>query len=159
MMYSNLYSNLTNRSLPQRIFGALMFIVIVTLFLYLFYQIYRLLFLLSPLFLFAAVLLFPKVIFDHLKSIGLAFKQNLIGGLTNLTIQIIGLPLVSIGLVFKAWAYRKFGQLQGTSNPSKSEDEFVSYEEVDSTTNNQSVQKTKSIEKEKAYSAYEDLFE
>ena len=156
-MYSNLYSNLTNRSLPQRIFGALMFIVIVTLFLYLFYQIYR--FLLSPLFLFAAVLLFPKVIFDHLKSIGLAFKQNLIGGLTNLTIQIIGLPLVSIGLVFKAWAYRKFGQLQGTSNPSKSEDEFVSYEEVDSTTNNQSVQKTKSIEKEKAYSAYEDLFE
>ncbi|MBK7225834.1 MAG: hypothetical protein IPH96_10615 [Saprospiraceae bacterium] len=40
------------------------------------------------------------------------FKQGLFGGLFNVAIQLIGLPIVSIGLAFKAWAYKKLGKFK-----------------------------------------------
>ena len=109
MNYQRSYSYYSNRSFGQRLLAAIALLLFISLFFYLSWQIYKLLFIISPIFIVIALVLHSPVVGNHIKSIGLRFKQGLFGGLFNVAIQLIGLPIVSIGLAFKAWAYKKFG--------------------------------------------------
>jgi len=110
-------------------------------------------------FLLIAVILYPKVILHHLKVIQRTFQASLLGGLLTLGLQVIALPMVAIGLIFKAWAYRKFGNLQEEANQAQ-ENQYSQYEEVGGMnveTPNRTEMRRK--ESEKLLSTYDDLFE
>lgn len=89
----------------------------------------RILFL-SPIFLIAAVIIYPRVVGNHIKIILQTFKASFIGGMLHIGLQLIGLPLVSIGLIFKAWAYKNFGVMQPESSDHAFEEKYTAYEEV-----------------------------
>ncbi|MFN8330659.1 MAG: hypothetical protein U0T81_05500 [Saprospiraceae bacterium] len=134
MMNGRINSYEPSKSFGQRLLGTLIFVAIIGVCLYLFYQIYKLLFLLSPIFIIAALVMHPKVVGNHIRMIGQSFQQNFVGGLLELMIQLIGLPIVTIGLVVKAWAYRKFGQYrEGQVQVESFEERYAHYEEVTST--------------------------
>ncbi|MEO6189787.1 MAG: hypothetical protein ABIO44_04860 [Saprospiraceae bacterium] len=91
--------------------------------------------------------------------IGLSLKQNVFGGLLEIGLQLIGLPIVSIGLMIKAWAYKKFGQAKESFQQNyKSEEEFTSYEDVKSEKLDYTF-KSKHIEPMSKPNNYDDLFE
>ncbi len=90
--------------------------------------------------------------------IGQSFQQNFIGGLLEVGLQVIGLPIVSIGLIIKAWAYKKFGQLKDemeTQN-NTNQNQYTTYEEVVDSTQ---TLPNSSESKPKASNNYDDLFE
>jgi len=159
MIQHKIYVMNSGRNVFQRILGSLALLTIVALVFYLFFQIYKLLYLLSPVFLLIAVILYPKVILHHLKVIQRTFQASLLGGLLTLGLQVIALPMVAIGLIFKAWAYRKFGNLQEEANQAQ-ENQYSQYEEVGGMnveTPNRTEMRRK--ESEKLLSTYDDLFE
>ena len=159
MIQHKIYVMNSGRNVFQRILGSLALLTIVALVFYLFFQIYKLLYLLSPVFLLIAVILYPKVILHHLKVIQRTFQASLLGGLLTLGLQVIALPMVAIGLIFKAWAYKNFGVMQPESSDHAFEEKYTAYEEVmDPNAGSKDLNK-KSAEKEKALSGYDDLFE
>lgn len=159
MLNGRIYTYGSQGSIFQRIVGILAFLIIVGLCLYLFYHIYILLFYASPLFIVAALIIYPGIVSSHLKMIGSSFRQNPIGGLLELGLQIVGLPIVSLGLLVKAWAYKKFGQLKDEFQKNRSaEDTFVQYEEVKE--EKPSLPSELSTDnKNKTSNSYDDLFE
>ncbi|MBK9270979.1 MAG: hypothetical protein IPM48_05235 [Saprospiraceae bacterium] len=159
MIQQKTFSMHSGRNIFQRILGSLALVTIVALVFYLFYQIYKLLYLISPVFLLIAVILYPRVILHHLKVIQRTFQTSLMGGLLTVGLQVIALPFVAIGLIFKAWAYRKFGNLQEEGLNDQNTN-FSSYEEVlerSTEIPNKTEQRRK--ESEKLLSTYDDLFE
>ncbi|HQX43196.1 MAG: hypothetical protein IPP06_02340 [Saprospiraceae bacterium] len=159
MIQNKTYTFNSDKNLYQRIIGTLVLLAFVGVFLYLFYHVYRILFFLSPIFLIAAVIIYPRVVGNHIKIILQTFKASFIGGMLHIGLQLIGLPLVSIGLIFKAWAYKNFGVMQPESSDHAFEEKYTAYEEVmDPNAGSKDLNK-KSAEKEKALSGYDDLFE
>lgn len=130
MNYQRSYSYYSNRSFTQRFIAGLVLFIVIGLFFYLSWQLYKLLYLLSPLFIALALIFHSPVVGNHIKSIGSRFQNSVIGGMLNVLVQIIGLPIVTIGLAFKAWAYKKFGHLQRQMNAQTTEESYTPFEEV-----------------------------
>ncbi|MGB3083748.1 MAG: hypothetical protein WBB21_03470 [Saprospiraceae bacterium] len=108
-----------------------------------------------PILLIIALVLEPKVIGSYFKNIWMQIVDNPIGGLIQAGINVIGLPFVSLGLIFKAWAYKKFGRLNQQMNQDHFEEKFTPYEEVDLKDRPSQHQKQTTL----ADSRYDDLFE
>ncbi|NOT37044.1 MAG: hypothetical protein HOP11_06680 [Saprospiraceae bacterium] len=93
--------------------------------------------------------------------IGKSFQQNPLAGLLELGLQIIGLPIVSIGLLIKAWAYKKFGQIKEEMEAQSAHDNaYTQYEEVKTETpvlDNNNLYASEN--KTKSSNSYDDLFE
>ena len=165
MNYQRSYSYYSNRSFGQRLLAAIALLLFISLFFYLSWQINKLLFIISPIFIVIALVLHSPVVGNHIKSIGLRFKQGLFGGLFNVAIQLIGLPIVSIGLAFKAWAYKKFGKIQDQMvGGTNTEEGYTQYEEIPNDDRFDLNQERKSSEKKSAtkensqQNHYDDLF-
>lgn len=160
MLNGRIYTYGAGTSFTQRILGTFVFLIIIAACFYLFYHIYRILFYASPLFILAALIINPKIVSNHLKMIKQSFLQSFLGGLFEVGLQVIGLPIVSIGLVIKAWAYKKFGQLKNEmeTQSSTSHNQYTTYEEVNEPTPTLSSSNT-TDSKSKASNNYDDLFE
>lgn len=146
------YTYSQGQSWVERIIGSLIFLMIILLFFYLSFQIYKVLFLLTPLFIIVALAIQPKVVWEYVKNIAANFKNNFLGGLFHLVVQIIGMPIVSIGLIFKAWVYKKLGTINNQIND---EEEFTPYDEVE----NHKFKLSEKPKKESASNRYDELFE
>jgi hypothetical protein len=146
------YTYSQGQSWVERIIGSLIFLMIILLFFYLSFQIYKILFLLTPLFIIVALAIQPKVVWEYVKNIAANFKNNFLGGLFHLMVQIIGMPIVSIGLIFKAWVYKKLGTINNQIND---EEEFTPYDEVE----NHKFDLSEKPKKERASNRYDELFE
>lgn len=140
------------QSWTERIIGSMIFLVVIFMFFYLSFQIYKILFLLTPVFILIALAIQPKVVWEYLKSVGANFKNNLVGGILHVLIQIIGMPIVALGLIFKAWVFKKLGSIQNQINE---DEEYSPYDEVETHTFDLS-QRPK---KEKVTNRYDELFE
>ncbi len=161
MMNGRIYTYENPKGFGQRILGTILFVGIVAGCLYLFYQVYKFLFYLSPLFIIASLIIYPKIVGNHIKMISQSFKQNFIAGIIELVLQLIGLPIVSIGLVVKAWAYKKFGLLKENIKSSEPFDErYTQYVEIVDTESEAASETTpkNQLKKEEVIS-YDDLFE
>lgn len=99
---------------------------------------------------------------NHVRMIGQSFKQNFLAGLLELCLQIIGLPVVSIGLVIKTWAFKKFGQFKEDlkSHSVNTEGTFTQYEDLTETKTEHKADEPHEREKQlKVSHSYDDLFE
>ena len=95
------------------------------------------------------------MVWSYIKTIWKQIVVSPVSGLIQALINLVGLPFVSIGLIFKAWIYRKFGQINQQIQPEDFEEKFTSYEDVEMTKPNpQNVKKV-----QLADSRYDDLFE
>ncbi len=108
-----------------------------------------------PVLLLIAFILEPKLVWSYIKTIWKQIVVSPVSGLIQALINLVGLPFVSIGLIFKAWIYRKFGQINQQIQPEDFEEKFTSYEDVEMTKPNQ--QNVKKVQL--ADSRYDDLFE
>lgn len=162
MIQSRLFIADSGKNLFQKLLGLFFFIGFLALLFYLFFQLYKVLYFLSPLLLLIAVILYPKAIYHHIKNIQRSFEQGVVSGLLTLLLQIIALPFVSIGLVFKAWALRKFGTLQEDLRNNANGEEYTSYEdlgEIPDKAKDTAPSNPMKKETEKLLSTYDDLFE
>jgi len=149
------YSYSSGKSFTERLLGSLIFLIFIAVLFYLFFQLYKFLWFASPIFLIIAFILEPKVVFAYFKNIWVQIWKNVLFGLFNALINVIGFPFVSIGLIFKAWVYKKFGRLNEQMKQDHFEEKFTPYEEMDFDT------KPKNQSRRNALAAgrYDDLFE
>lgn len=149
------YSYSSGKSFTEKLFGSLLFLLFIALLFYLFFQLYKLLWIASPVFLLIALLLEYKVVLAYFKNIFQHIKENVLSGLMSLLVNILGFPFVSIGLIFKAWVYRKFGRLNQQMQAESYDDKFTAYEEMES----ESKPRFSSKQNALADGRYDDLFE
>ena len=102
-----------------------------------------------------AFILEPKLVWSYITAIWKQIVVSPVSGLIQALINLVGLPFVSIGLIFKAWIYRKFGQINQQVHQEEFDDKFTSYEDVETT--QQAPQNSKKVQL--ADSRYDDLFE
>ena len=145
----------TGRSFGSRILAGIFLVVFLGALFYVGFKIYTLLFWVCPILIIAALIIQPSVVWDHIKNLGKSFKLNPIGGILQVGLQFIGLPLVSAGLLFKAWAYKKFGQLQNQATQNSFEEKYTPYEEIELDSLNKPKQEEPQKQKQ---NAYDDLF-
>ena len=149
------YNYSSGKSFYEKLLGSLVFLIFIGLLLYLFFQFYKLMWYVCPLLLIIALILEPKVIGSYFKNIWIQIKENPLAGLIQAGINIIGLPFVSLGLIFKAWVYKKFGRLNDPANQDSFEDKFTPFEEIN-------IEKRPSSQTKKPVISdgrYDDLFE
>jgi hypothetical protein len=139
----------------EKFIGSLIFLVFLVLLFYLFFQLYKFLWFVSPIFLTIALFLESKVVLAYFKNIWHQMTDNFFSGLMNALINIVGFPFVSIGLIFKAWVHKKFGQLNQQSGQNEFEDKYTPYEEVELDSKTKSKSRTNVL----ADGRYDDLFE
>ena len=149
------YSYSSGKSFPERLLGSMIFLLFIALLFYLFFQLYKFLWLASPLFLIIALILEPKVVFAYFKNIWVQITESIVSGLMNALVNVLGFPFVSIGLIFKAWIYKKFGRLNRQMNQDPFEEKFTPYEEMDFTAKSKNPSKPQAL----ADGRYDDLFE
>jgi len=149
------YHYSSGKGFAEKFFGSLVFLLFIAGFFYLFFQVYKLMWYACPVLLLIAFILEPKLIWSYIKTIWKQIVVSPVSGLIQALINLVGLPFVSIGLIFKAWIYRKFGQINQQIQPEDFEEKFTSYEDVEMTKPNpQNVKKV-----QLADSRYDDLFE
>lgn len=148
------YSYSSGKGFTEKLIGSLIFLLFIALLFYLFFQLYKFLWFASPLFLIVAFILEPKVIFSYFKNIWTQITENFFSGFMNLLVNVIGFPFVSIGLIFKAWVYKKFGRLN-QQKQDNFEEKYTPYEEMDF----ESKPKNSSKQNALADGRYDDLFE
>jgi hypothetical protein len=139
----------------ERFIGSLIFLVFIAILFYLFFQLYKFLWLASPVFLIIAFILEPKVVFAYFKNIWLQIRHNLLAGLVNTLVNVIGFPFVSIGLIFKAWVYKKFGSLNQQRQENNFEEKYTPFEEIDFESKPNNTKRQNAL----ADGRYDDLFE
>ena len=93
--------------------------------------IFRILYILYPLFLIAAAIIDHKVIVNYVKWIVKLFKDNLIIGVVASVLTIFGFPLVSAYLAGKAFFNKRLKEAQ-KEYERQTKGEIVDYEELDS---------------------------
>lgn len=147
------YSN--GKGFTERLFGSLVFLFFIALLFYLFFQLYKFLWLASPLFLIFAFILEPKVVIAYFKNIWIQISDNFLSGIMNLFVNVFGFPFVSIGLIFKAWVYKKFGRLNDQVKQDQFDVKFTPYEEMDFESKPKNPTKKSAL----ADGRYDDLFE
>ena len=91
--------------------------------------IYLILLYLTPIFLIAALIMDYKVILSYGKWLINKFKSNFLSGITWSLITIVGFPVVSAILCFRAWTQYKVRQIEKEQTAPK--DEYVDYEIVE----------------------------
>ncbi|MBL7820171.1 MAG: hypothetical protein JNL65_06120 [Saprospiraceae bacterium] len=149
------YHYSSGKGFAEKFFGSLIFLLFIAGFFYLFFQVYKLMWYACPVLLLIAFILEPKLVWSYIKTIWKQIVVSPVSGLIQALINLVGLPFVSIGLIFKAWIYRKFGQINQQIQPEDFEEKFTSYEDVEMTKPNpQNVKKV-----QLADSRYDDLFE
>jgi hypothetical protein len=149
------YSYSSGKSFLERLMGSLIFFLVIAILFYLFFQLYKFLWFASPIFLIIAFILEPKVVFAYFKNIWMQITENLFSGLMNAVVNVIGFPFVSIGLIFKAWVYKKFGRLNQQMKQDHFEEKFTPYEEMDFEAKSKNPSKQNAL----ADGRYDDLFE
>ncbi len=159
MIQNRIFVMSSGRNIFQRLLGLISLLLVVGLLFYLFYHVYRLLYFLSPVFLLIAVVLYHKVIIHHIKVIQRSFQYSFIGGILTVGLQIIALPMVAIGLIFKAWAFRKFGTFKDDLGSIPANESYSEYEEVVEKKETPPQAEIRRKESEKLLSTYDDLFE
>lgn len=115
----------------------------------------------APVLLLATLVIDYKVVIDYFKFIGKLLKDNILLGLVALVLTVIGFPVVSGFLFFKALTRRtiksKMEEVQ-----KRREGEFVEYEEIEDSEdflNLPEAEPVKSTRSNKGSNEYEDLFE
>jgi hypothetical protein len=149
------YTYSSGKSFTERLLGSLIFLIFIAVLFYLFFQLYKFLWFASPVFLIVAFILEPKVVFAYFKNIWMQIRENILAGLLNAIINVIGFPFVSIGLIFKAWVYKKFGRLNQQMKQNHFEEKFTPYEEMDFEAKPNNTKKQNAL----ADGRYDDLFE
>lgn len=149
------YSYSTGKTSLEKITGSLVFLIILALLFYLFFQLYKFLWFISPLLIITSLVLDKRALLDYLKNIGQQITQNPIGGLINAMVNLLGLPFVLIGVVLKSWTIKRISKMQNTQSYYSKEEDFTPYEEVE-IKYSKPKQEKKSITVD---SRYDDLFE
>jgi len=149
------YNYSSGKGFAEKFFGSLIFLLFIAGFFYLFFQVYKLMWYACPVLLLIAFILEPKLVWSYITTIWKQIVVSPVSGLIQALINLVGLPFVSIGLVFKAWIYRKFGQINQQAHQEEFDDKFTSYEDVETT--QQAPQNSKKVQL--ADSRYDDLFE
>lgn len=150
------YHYSSGKSYWERLVGSILFLGILVLLFYLFYQLYKLLWLAVPVLLLAILIMDSKVLGSHLKSIGDQIGRNFVGGMALALINLIGFPFVLIGLILKSWIFKKFSKINQEPLQQNSDSDFSPYEEIDSMS--QPLPPNR-LRKKEADHRYDDLFE
>jgi preprotein translocase subunit SecF len=93
--------------------------------------IFRILYILSPLFIIAAAIIDHRVIVNYAKWIGKLFKNNLPMGIVASILTVIGFPLVSVYLAGSAYFSKRLKEAK-KEHERQTEGEVVDFEELDS---------------------------
>ncbi len=149
------YHYSSGKGFAEKFFGSLIFLLFLAGLFYLFFQIYILMWYACPIFLAIALILEPKLVWTYIKTIWQKILASPVAGIIQAAINLIGLPFVSIGLIFKAWIYRKFGRINQQIYQDHYEEKFTPFEELDPVEPHS--QRTKKVVP--ADSRYDDLFE
>ncbi len=151
------YSYASGRSPWERLIGSILFLAFTFFLFYLFFQLYKLLWFAVPVLLIISLIMDARVLGSHFKKIGSEIAEHPLTGLLYAVMNLIGLPFVLIGLIFKSWMLKKVQSVKEEIFTSKNSDlGYTSYEEVDSDT----VHQDNNIKKKQlADHRYDDLFE
>ncbi|HEX5625112.1 MAG TPA: hypothetical protein VFX48_03770 [Saprospiraceae bacterium] len=149
------YTFSSGKSFTERLLGSLIFLVFIGLLFYLFYQLYLLMWYAVPVFLLIALLLEYRVVLGYFRNLWAQIADNPLGGLIQMGINVVGFPFVTLGLIFKAWMYKKFGRIQQDLNQQPDEAAYTHYEEVEPDQPDAERPKQRVI----ADGRYDDLFE
>lgn len=141
----------------ERIVGSILFLLFIFLLFYLFFQIYKLLWFAVPVLLIISLIMDARIVGSHFKKIGSEIAAHPISGLLYAGMNLVGLPFILIGLIFKSWMLKKVQSAKEELYSSKNNDlGYTSYEEVDLEPNSQDNNIKK---KQLADHRYDDLFE
>lgn len=149
------YSYSSGKTSLEKITGSLVFLIILALLFYLFFQLYKFLWLISPLLIITSLVLDKRALLEYIKNIGQQISNNPVSGLINAMVNILGLPFVLIGIVLKTWTIKRISKMQSAQSHYSREDDFTPYEEVEIKSGTSRPEK-KSITTD---SRYDDLFE
>ncbi|MBK8954512.1 MAG: hypothetical protein IPM34_03015 [Saprospiraceae bacterium] len=150
------YHYSSGKSYWERLLGSVLFLGLIALMFYLFFQLYVMLWYIVPLLILALLIFDRKVFWAHFKSIGDQISNNILAGLAGALVNLLGLPFVLIGLLLKSWIFKKFGKLSQEHNSALSNDAYTSYEEVESQPNKSNPNRLRKAETDHRY---DDLFE
>lgn len=150
------YHYSSGKSYWERLLGSILFLGLMVLMFYLFFQLYKLLWYGVPLLIIALLILDRRVLWAHFKSLADQLSSNFLAGMAGALVNLLGLPFVLIGLLLKSWIFKKFGKLSQEQNTSQNTDGYTQYEEVDSKPN--SGNQTR-LRKSEIDHRYDDLFE
>lgn len=116
--------------------------------------IYSILAFIAPVLLVITAIMNYRVITGYVGMLWSVFKNNWMMGILGAILTVVGFPLISGFLFFKALFLRNVGNL-AADNQGKREDEFTEYEEIDEEVPEQLILKEPEIKKE---SRYDDMF-
>jgi len=150
------YHYSSGKSYWERLVGSILFMGILILLFYLFFQLYKLLWYAVPVLIIALLVLDAKILTAHLKNIKDQIASNFLAGTAGAVVNLLGLPFVLIGLILKSWIFKKFNKINQDAMQSTDQDGFISYEEVDSYSK---PLPEKRLKKQEADHRYDDLFE
>lgn len=150
------YHYSSGKSYWERLLGSILFLGLMVLLFYLFFQLYKLLWFAVPIFIIVLLILDRRVLWAHFKSLADQISNNFLAGLAGALVNLLGLPFVLIGLILKSWIFKKFGKLSQDQNPRQSGETYTSYEEVESLPNQSSTSRQRKAELDHRY---DDLFE
>jgi len=115
----------------------------------------------APILLLATLVIDYKVVVDYFKFIGKLLKDNVLLGLAAIVLTIVGFPVVSGFLFFKAMARRAINSKMEEVQK-KREGEFVEYEEIEDSEDFLKLPEAEPVRNTrtaKDNNEYEDLFE
>lgn len=95
---------------------------------------FKLLIYIAPVFFIAAAFINYRVYISLWKKIVTRFKSSILSGITFVLLLVVGFPLVSLYLFFKALLTNKIEKMQKNFN-SRSSESFTNFEEVGKNTN------------------------
>lgn len=149
------YSYSSGKTSLEKIAGSIVFLAILAILFYLFFQLYKFLWLLSPILIIISLVLDKRALLEYLKNIGQQISKNPISGIINALVNFMGLPFVLIGIILKTWTIKRLAKMQSAHYKFAEQDEYTPYEDV-TIKSEHSKQEKKSIT---ADSRYDDLFE
>lgn len=109
--------------------SLLVLVGIIVVMYYIFIRLIYLLYYATPVLLAIAALLHFGTVKDHFYTIFRRILRDPLMGILNVIVQILGLPFVSLWLIFKSWLMRKLEKLE--SSVRETGGEYTTYEVVD----------------------------
>lgn len=113
------------------IIGIVLMVIALVVMFYIARFIYRLLWILSPLAIIAALVIDRNVVINFGKWIINLFKQNTIAGIVSVALTAIAFPLVSVFLLGRAFLSKKVKEMK-EEQELRTKGEFIEFEELDS---------------------------
>ncbi|MCC6754725.1 MAG: hypothetical protein IT266_12155 [Saprospiraceae bacterium] len=146
----------SGKTYGERLVGGLMFLLLIALLFYLFYQLFILLWYAVPILLIVLLIMDARVLKAHVQTVGRQIAQQPISGLLGAAINLLGLPIVLIGLILKSWIFKRFGRVVREQAASVQDPQFTPYEEIESRTEESPARRRQAVA---ADHRYDDLFE